>query len=100
MPTTQIQLDKPMPLPETPYRIERNVPMPIKIERNVPMPAPRGRYPFKLLAIGDSFSIPIAEADRAVGASYIGRQAGDTQARRFTHRQDKVTGTVRFWRIQ
>ena len=121
MPTTQIKLDKPMPLPAkrertvpiqtdrvpnpnsmpiTPYLIERNVPMPIQIDRNVPMPAPKRRYPFKLLAIGDSFVIPIAEIVRATSASDIGRLPGDTQRRRFTHRQDKAAGTVRFWRIQ
>ena len=109
MPTTQIKLDKPMPLPAklerdvqwpaTPYRIERNVPMPIQIDRNVPMPAPKRRYPFKLLAIGDSFVIPIAEIVRATSASDIGRLPGDTQRRRFTHRQDKAAGTVRFWRV-
>ena len=110
MPTTQIKLDKPMPLPAklerdvqwpaTPYRIERNVPMPIQIDRNVPMPAPKRRYPFKLLAIGDSFALPIAEVVRATAASYNSRRFEDMQLRRFTRRQDKEAGTVRFWRIQ
>ena len=95
MPTTQIQLDKAMPLPA---KRERDVP--IQTASNVPMPTPRGRYPFKLLEIGDSFAAPIAEIVRATSASDIGRLPGDTQRRRFTHRQDRVAGTVRFWRIQ
>ena len=113
MPTTQIKLDKPMPLPAKleskapmPTQTESNVPNPnpmpttqYPIESNVPMPAPKGRYPFKLLGIGDSFVIPIAEVSRATSASDIGRLAGDTQRRRFTHRQDKAAGTVRFWRV-
>ena len=113
MPTTQIKLDKPMPLPA---KRERKAPMPIQtesnvpnpnlmpttqylIESNVPMPAPKGRYPFKLLGIGDSFVIPIAEVSRATEAAHSCWQAGDTKRRRFTRRQDKASGTVRFWRV-
>ena len=80
MPTTQIKLDKPMQLP-TPR-------------------TPKGHYPFKLLEIGDSFAVPIAEVSRAASASYNSRRFEDMQLRRFTRRQDKEAGTVRFWRIQ
>jgi len=86
-----------MPLPA---KHERTVP--IQTESNVPMPTPKtpkGRYPFKLLEIGDSFAVPIAEVDRADAAARHYGKTSDTKRRRFTRRQDKVAGTVRFWRV-
>ena len=102
MPTTQVQLDKPMPLPA---KRERDVQWPEIQNLNVHAASERirtarGRYPFKLLEIGDSFAVPIDEVVRATAASYNSRRFGDMQLRRFTRRQDKVAGIVRFWRIQ
>ena len=84
MPTTQIKLGKPMP---------------IQTASNVPMPTPRGRYPFKLLEIGDSFAVPIAEVDRANAAAQYYGKTSDTQLRRFTRRRDQKAGIVRYWRV-
>ena len=101
MPTTQIQLDKPMPLPA---KREPDVQWPEIQNLNVHAASERirtarGRYPFKLLEIGDSFAVPIDEVDRADAAARYYGKTSDTQLRRFTRRQDKVAGTVRFWRV-
>ena len=66
-----------------------------KEKKPVPMLRPYVHYPFRKMAVGDSFTVPLAEEHRVRGAisSAHRRKIG-----RFTCR--KIDGVCRVWRYE
>ena len=81
-------------MPITRNIIRQNWPKPERPRR----PQLLDRYPFDRLCCGESIVVPIAEMAGAQAAASHCREL--SQARwGFKRRQDKVAGTVTFWRI-
>ena len=70
--------------------------MTYKIEKNIPIgQLERGKYPFKMMAVGNSFKFPRESAQRvSVSASIYARKNGA----KFTQRTGEKFG--RIWRIK
>jgi len=67
----------------------------IKIDKTVPFPAPRGKWPFHEMEVGDSFLIPAGREKAAKASAWT---YGHKHGIRFTVRQEKKG--VRIWRIE
>lgn len=70
-----------------------------KIEKGVPMPAYRGKYPFSEMAVGDSFTVPLAQRNIVLSSAQHWRKRTMNLGWKFSTRtvDDK---TARIWRIE
>ncbi len=71
----------------------------IKLQKNIPMPAPKNKYPFADMKIGDSFFIkdePGKPATRVVQPAAAHYKRIDSS---FDYRTRQMDGGVRLWRI-
>lgn len=68
-------------------------PKPLVIKSSVPLPAPRAKYPFAQMKVGDSFF-----ADRYRAAQAAAWKYGVRNGMRFTVREEN--GGVRVWRVE
>lgn len=76
--------------------------MEYKIEKNVPIPAPREKhdnYPFKMMDVGDSFSMGVFDAPTAKKRSAVVHSYGKRLGMKFAVRRSPV-GELRVWRIE
>lgn len=74
------------------YHLFKGVPIP-------PKPAPRAKYPFARMKVGDSFSFPVSEWDSMAHALYNFRDRNNKAAWKFERR--KIGGGKgRIWRVK
>lgn len=67
------------------------------IDSHVPLPSSVNKYPFKSMAVGDSFTMPIDMRSKLQVAAYI---HGKANSKKFTVRIDRSANVVRCWRIE